>query len=70
MGRDIMDVGDDARQGYVMKLVANFYISNLSEWLSEGMALADKNGISREILTKYLSESYPGPIIPSKRQTR
>lgn len=66
MGRDVMDLGDEARKGYVMKLVGNFFINNLSEWIAEGMTLGDKNGIPRETMLQYLNSCFPGPIIPSK----
>lgn len=69
IGRDILDLGDEARKGYVMKLVGNFFINNLSEWIAEGMTLADKNGIPRETLLSYLNASFPGPILPSKSFT-
>ena len=61
-----MDLGDEARKGYVMKLVGNFFINNLSEWIAEGMTLGDKNGIPRETMLQYLNSCFPGPIIPSK----
>lgn len=62
MGRGVLDVGDSARNGHVMKLIGNFYIVSMMELIAEGMTLADKNGIQREAVVHFLKESFQGPI--------
>ena len=62
MGRGILDIGDEARQGSVMKLVGNFFISSMIELISEGMSLGEKNGVARESTVEYLSQMFPGVV--------
>ena len=62
MGRGVLDVGSAPEQGNVMKLVGNFFISSWIEICSEGMTLADKNGISRAATIEVAQAIFPGPV--------
>ena len=62
MGRGVLDAGDSARLGYVMKLVGNFFIMSMTELIGEGMTVADKTGLQRGAVLHFLQESFPGPI--------
>lgn len=62
MGRGVLDVGDSPQLGSVMKLVGNFYIMSMMELIGEGLTLADKTGLNREAVVKFLKESFQGPI--------
>lgn len=46
-GRGTMDVGTEPHLAHVMKLTGNFFIISAVETISEAMALAEKNGVSR-----------------------
>jgi 3-hydroxyisobutyrate dehydrogenase-like beta-hydroxyacid dehydrogenase len=62
MGRGVLDVGDSARLGHVMKLVGNYYIMSMIELVAEGMTLADKNGLQRDSVVQFLKGAFQGPI--------
>lgn len=66
MGRGVLDVGDSPQLGSVMKLVGNFYIMSMMELIGEGLTLADKTGLNREAVVKFLKESFQGPITGGK----
>lgn len=54
MGRGTMHIGSDPYMASVMKLSGNFFIAATIETIAEGMVLAEKNCISRCILSNSL----------------
>lgn len=64
MGRGTLDVGDEPYKANVMKITGNFFIVSCIETLAEGMTLAEKNGISRDIIAQFVANTFPGPIYP------
>mmetsp|Transcript_18058 Transcript_18058/g.32969 ORF Transcript_18058/g.32969 Transcript_18058/m.32969 type:complete len:305 (-) Transcript_18058:490-1404(-) len=63
LGRKTIDLGAVATQSNKLKLVANFHIIAAIEMISQGMTLAEKNGISRDIYLELINEAFPSPII-------
>ncbi|KXZ45112.1 hypothetical protein GPECTOR_58g561 [Gonium pectorale] len=63
MGRKVLDLGPNVYTANVMKLLANFHLVSLIELLSEGMTLAEKNGISRDNYMSFIDEVLPVPIV-------
>ncbi|DBA72789.1 hypothetical protein WJX79_000211 [Trebouxia sp. C0005] len=64
MGRGTLDVGTEPYQASVMKITGNFFIVSCVETIAEGMTLAEKNGISRDLIAQFVSNTFPGPIYP------
>ncbi|PNH10825.1 putative oxidoreductase YfjR [Tetrabaena socialis] len=63
MGRKVLDLGSEPQKAHIMKLLANFHLVSLIELLSEGMTLAEKNGISRDTYMSFVDEILPVPIV-------
>ncbi|GFR40341.1 hypothetical protein Agub_g883 [Astrephomene gubernaculifera] len=63
LGRKVLDLSDEAPKANIMKLLANFHLVSLIELLAEGMTLAEKNGISRDLYSSFISEMLPAPIV-------
>ncbi|EFJ41104.1 hypothetical protein VOLCADRAFT_107841 [Volvox carteri f. nagariensis] len=63
MGRKVLDLGREAHKAHMMKLLANFHLVSLIELLSEGMTLAEKNGIERDKYVAFINEILPVPIV-------
>ncbi|CAG8591677.1 13383_t:CDS:2 [Acaulospora morrowiae] len=59
LGRKTMHVGTDVRKAASFKLTVNFFIGSTLEALSEGMTLAEKNGIEREKLLETINLLFP-----------
>lgn len=57
MGKTVYDFGADAEKGNVVKLCGNFLILAAIESLAESLALGEKNGIGRELLARFFSET-------------
>ncbi|GLC44268.1 hypothetical protein PLESTB_000759300 [Pleodorina starrii] len=63
MSRKVLDLGREAHKANIMKLLANFHLVSLIELLSEGMTLAEKNGIERDKYMAFINEILPVPIV-------
>ncbi|KAG2488483.1 hypothetical protein HYH03_012987 [Edaphochlamys debaryana] len=63
LGRKVIDLSGDASKANIMKLLANFHLVSLIELLSEGMTLAEKNGIGRQTYMSFIDEILPVPIV-------
>lgn len=50
-------------QSNVVKLTGNFMIVSIIETLSEGMTLAEKNGVSRQHIVDWVDAFLPAPPI-------
>lgn len=60
MGSSVLDCGEKAKGGALMKLVGNFTFMSYVETVSEAMALADVGGLPRSSLTSFLDRIFPG----------
>ncbi|BAL26964.1 NAD(P)-dependent oxidoreductase [Azoarcus sp. KH32C] len=57
LGQKIHDFGTDPGAANVVKLSGNFLIFSAIEALSEALALAEKNGVDREVLVSFFGET-------------
>ena len=60
MGSSILDCGDAAKAGSIMKLVGNFTFMSYVETVSEALAMADAGGLPRSSVTTFLDRIFPG----------
>jgi len=60
MGSSILDCGDQAKAGSIMKLVGNFTFMSYVEMTAEAMSLADVGGLPRSSVTSFLDRIFPG----------
>ncbi len=64
LGRKIIDVGSNVERAASLKLCGNFLTLGLIELLAEGMTLADKTGVTSELLLEFVKECLPaGPAV-------
>lgn len=57
MGSSILDCGDTAKAGSIMKLVGNFTFMSYVETVSEALALADAGGLPAAASPPFLTGS-------------
>lgn len=57
MSQGVFDFGDDAGTANVVKLCGNFLIATIIEALSESLTLAQKNGVERQALSDFLTQT-------------
>lgn len=64
LARKAIDVGSNVERAASFKLCGNFVTLGLIELLAEGMTLADKTGVTSELLLEFVKECLPaGPAI-------
>lgn len=57
MSQGVFDFGDDAGKANVVKLCGNFLIATIIEALSETLTMAQKNGIERQAVSDFLTQT-------------
>lgn len=67
MGSAILDCGDAAKAGSIMKLVGNFTFMSYVETVAEALALADAGGLPRTSVTTFLDRIFPGFVTKGGR---
>ncbi len=63
MGQGVYDFGEDEGAANVAKLAGNFMIACALEAMAEAFALAEKNGLSRQAISDFLSQTiFAAPV--------
>lgn len=61
MAKETIDVGSNVERAASFKLCGNFLTLGLIELLAEGMTLADKTGVTSELLMEFVDKCMPAP---------
>ncbi|CAG8678930.1 4010_t:CDS:2, partial [Scutellospora calospora] len=55
LGKKVLPAGDDVKNAAKFKLIGNLFVFGAGELLSEGLTLAEKSGVDKEMLLNFIS---------------